>query len=111
MINFKLSEEEGFLNATDLNRHHQQQLASQQQPYKDPTDLRRRFIQVFHQDSVLWLAIPFLEGLLYAGDLMNRRVFIPGSSEPFPLLTCLTQYKLLKKQFQYNLMNSKKNIK
>lgn len=63
--------------------------------------LRRRLIQVLHQDAILWLAIPLLEGLLYSGDFINQRVFIPGSGEPFPLLHCLCQYKLLRKQFQY----------
>ena len=65
------------------------------------TKLRRRLLQVFQQDSMLWLSIPFLEGLLYAGDMINRRVFVPGSNEPFPLLMCVCQFKLFKKQFQY----------
>ena len=76
-------------------------LAAAVQVKPDEAVLRRRLIQVLHQDSILWLSIPLLEGLLYGGDLINRRVFIPGSGEPFPLLHCLCQYKLLKKQFQY----------
>ena len=76
-------------------------LAAHVQVKPDVGVLRRRLIQVLHQDSILWLAIPLLEGLLYSGDLVNRRVFVPGSGEPFPLLHCLCQYKLLKKQFQY----------
>ena len=56
-----------------------QQQQQKNNVYYDPHDasvLRRRLKEVFHQDSMLWLAIPFLEGLLYAGDMMNRCVFI-----------------------------------
>ena len=43
--------------------------------------------------------------ILYGGDHMNRRVFIPDSGEPSPLLLCLCQYKLLQKQFHYKGAN------
>ncbi|KAL7578824.1 hypothetical protein ACA910_016045 [Epithemia clementina (nom. ined.)] len=90
---------------TNNEKDRSARMAASVQVTPDVAVLRRRLIQVLHQDSVLWLAIPLLEGLLYAGDLINRRVFIPGSGEPFPLLHCLCQYKLLKKQFQYKGAN------
>ena len=71
----------------------------------DVSVLRRRLVHVFHQDSMSWLSVPFLEGILYSGDHMNCRVFIPDNGEPFPLLHCLCQYKLLQKQFHYKGAN------
>lgn len=92
-------------NGTNTENDRLARLAAVAQVKPDVAVLRRRLVQVLHQDSILWLAIPLLEGLLYAGDMINRRVFIPGSGEPFPLLHCLCQYKLLKKQFQYKGSN------